>query len=46
MARFNKQIATAVDRMDNVLKEDGLAQESSRWLRPLSQHCDRLLIRS
>jgi hypothetical protein len=33
MARFNRQIAIAVDRMDNVLKEDGLAQKSSRWLR-------------
>jgi hypothetical protein len=44
MARFNKQIAIAVDRMDNVLKEDGLAQKSSRWLRLLNQRCDRSLI--
>ena len=44
MAMFNKQIAIAVDRMDNVLKEDGLAQKSSRWLRLLNQRCDRSLI--
>jgi hypothetical protein len=45
MARFNRQIAIAVDRMDNVLKEDGLAQKSRRWLRLLNQRCDRSLIR-
>jgi hypothetical protein len=44
MAMFSKQIAIAVDRMDNVLKEDGLAQKSSRWLRLLNQRCDRLMI--